>query len=98
VHRLSRELLRKRYRHRTSTKFRLGLIRQVQELFKWPSYYYMPCLKLEMLVDFIRKIKKKGQKNAYKARLKVFTAMKIRVVFSWVLTLCSDMVDTTSTA
>jgi hypothetical protein len=38
VHRLPREILRKRERHRTSTKFRLGVIRWVHELFKRPSY------------------------------------------------------------
>jgi hypothetical protein len=38
VHRLPREVLRKRDRHRTSTKLRLGIIRWVHELFKRPSY------------------------------------------------------------
>jgi len=37
VHRLPREVLRKRDRHRTSTKFRLGVVRRVHELFKRPS-------------------------------------------------------------
>jgi hypothetical protein len=37
VNRLSREVLRKRDRHRTSTKFRLGVIRWVHELSKRPS-------------------------------------------------------------
>jgi hypothetical protein len=39
VHRLPREILWKRDRHRTSTKFRLRVIRWVHELCKWPSYY-----------------------------------------------------------
>jgi hypothetical protein len=39
VHRLLREVLRKRDRHRTSTKFRLGVIRRVHEIFKRPSYF-----------------------------------------------------------
>jgi hypothetical protein len=34
-----REVLWKRDRHRTSTKFRLGVIRRVHELFKRPPYY-----------------------------------------------------------
>jgi hypothetical protein len=39
VHRLLREVLRREGdRHRTSTKFRLGVIRGVHELFKRPSY------------------------------------------------------------
>jgi hypothetical protein len=38
VHRLPREVLRKTDRHRTSTKFRLRVIRWVHELFKRPSY------------------------------------------------------------
>jgi hypothetical protein len=38
VHHLSREVLRKRDRHRTSTKFRLGVINWVHELCKRPSY------------------------------------------------------------
>jgi hypothetical protein len=38
VHRLRREVLRKRDRHRTSTNFRLGIIRWVYELCKRPSY------------------------------------------------------------
>jgi hypothetical protein len=37
VHRLPREVLRKRDRHRTSTKFRLGVKRWVHDLFKRPS-------------------------------------------------------------
>jgi hypothetical protein len=37
VHRLRREILRKRNLHRTSTKFRLGIISWVHELFKRPS-------------------------------------------------------------
>jgi hypothetical protein len=37
VHRLPKEVLRKRDRRRTSTKFRLGVIKWVHELFKWPS-------------------------------------------------------------
>jgi hypothetical protein len=37
VHRLPREVLRKRDRHRTSTKFRLGVIRRIHELCKLPS-------------------------------------------------------------
>jgi hypothetical protein len=36
VYRLPREVLRKRDRHRTSTKFRLGVIMWVHELFKRP--------------------------------------------------------------
>jgi hypothetical protein len=39
VPRLPREILRKRDRHRTSTKFRLGVIRWVHELRKRPSYF-----------------------------------------------------------
>jgi hypothetical protein len=35
---LPREVLRKRDRHRTSTEFRLGVIRRVHKLRKWPSY------------------------------------------------------------
>jgi hypothetical protein len=35
VHRLPREVLR----HHTSTKFRLGVIRRVHELFKRPSFF-----------------------------------------------------------
>jgi hypothetical protein len=38
VHRLQREELRKKDRHRPSTKFRLGVRKWVQELFKRPSY------------------------------------------------------------
>jgi hypothetical protein len=38
VHRLPREVLRKRDRHSTSTKFRFEIIRRVHELFKRPSY------------------------------------------------------------
>jgi hypothetical protein len=38
VHRLPREILQKRDSHRTSTKFRLGVIVRVHELFKRPSY------------------------------------------------------------
>jgi hypothetical protein len=38
VRRLPREVLRKRDRHRTSTKFLLGVIRWVHELCKRPSY------------------------------------------------------------
>jgi hypothetical protein len=41
VHRLPREILRKRDRHRTSTKFRLGVIRWVHELFKRHSYVHV---------------------------------------------------------
>jgi hypothetical protein len=37
MHRLPREVLRKRGRHRTSTKFLLGIIRRVHELCKRPS-------------------------------------------------------------
>jgi hypothetical protein len=40
VQRLPREVLRKRDRHRISTKFRLGVIRWVHELCKRPSYEY----------------------------------------------------------
>jgi len=39
VHRLPREVLRKRDRHRTSTKFRFRVISWVHELLKRPSYY-----------------------------------------------------------
>jgi hypothetical protein len=38
VHRLPREVLRKRDRHRTSKKFRLGVIRWVPRTFQIPSY------------------------------------------------------------
>jgi len=38
VHRLLREVFRKRDRHRTSTKLRLGVIKLVYELCKRPSY------------------------------------------------------------
>jgi hypothetical protein len=38
LHRLTREVLRKGDRHRTSTKFRLGVIIWVHELFKRPPY------------------------------------------------------------
>jgi hypothetical protein len=40
VHRLPREVLRKRDRHRTSTKIRLGVIRWVHELYERPSYNF----------------------------------------------------------
>jgi hypothetical protein len=40
MHHLPREVLGKRDRHRTSTKFRLGIIRWVHELFKRLSYFY----------------------------------------------------------
>jgi hypothetical protein len=40
VHRLPREVLRKSDRHRTCTKFRLGVIRWVHELCKRPSYFH----------------------------------------------------------
>jgi hypothetical protein len=40
VHLLPRKILRKRDRHRTSTKFRLGIIRRIHELFKRPSYIH----------------------------------------------------------
>jgi hypothetical protein len=43
MHRLPREVHRERDRHRTSTKFRLGVIRWVHELFlERPSYMYVP--------------------------------------------------------
>jgi hypothetical protein len=42
VLRLPREVLRRRDRHRTSTKFRLGVIRWVHELCKRPSYLKGP--------------------------------------------------------
>jgi hypothetical protein len=38
VHRLPREVLRRRDRHRTSIEFRLGVIWRIHELFKRPSY------------------------------------------------------------
>jgi hypothetical protein len=38
MHRLTRGVLRKRDRHRTSTKFRLGVISWIHELFKLSSY------------------------------------------------------------
>jgi hypothetical protein len=38
VHHLAREIIRKRDCHRTSTKFRLGVISWVHELFKRPLY------------------------------------------------------------
>jgi hypothetical protein len=38
VHRLLKEVLRKRDHHRTSTKFRLGVIRWVHEICKRPAY------------------------------------------------------------
>jgi hypothetical protein len=43
VHRSLREILRKRDRHRTSTKFRLGVIRWVHEICNGPrtSVYYL---------------------------------------------------------
>jgi hypothetical protein len=40
VHGLPKEVLRKRDRHRTSTKFRLVVRRWVHELFKRPSYFH----------------------------------------------------------
>jgi hypothetical protein len=48
VHRFQREVLRKRDLHHTSTKFRLGVIRWVHELFKQPSYtkYWKTCQQL----------------------------------------------------
>jgi hypothetical protein len=46
VHRLPREVLRKRDRHRTSTKFRLGVIRWAHKLFKRPSYVAINTLDL----------------------------------------------------
>jgi hypothetical protein len=42
VRRLPREVLRKRDRHLTSTKFRLGVIRWVHELCKRPSQFLTP--------------------------------------------------------
>jgi hypothetical protein len=38
VNRLPTEVLRKRDRHRTSTRFRFGIIMRVHELYKRPSY------------------------------------------------------------
>jgi hypothetical protein len=46
VHRLPREVLRKRDRHHTSTNFRLGVIRWVHELFKRPRIFANWFLKL----------------------------------------------------
>jgi hypothetical protein len=43
THSLPREVLRKRDRHRTSTKFRLGVIRWVHEICKRPS-----CITMEI--------------------------------------------------
>jgi hypothetical protein len=40
MHRLPREVLWKRDRHRTSTKFRFGVINWHHELFKCPSYIF----------------------------------------------------------
>jgi hypothetical protein len=38
VHRLTREALRRRDRHLTSTSFQVGVIKRVNELFKRPKY------------------------------------------------------------
>jgi hypothetical protein len=51
VYRLPREVLRKRERHRTFTKFRLGVIRRVHELFKRPSYTYTDMNFLRFILD-----------------------------------------------
>jgi hypothetical protein len=65
VHRLPREVLRKRYRHRTSTKFRLWVIRRVHELFRRPSYKrwgaenWQRILRMEILIWYA----KIGNKN-----------------------------------
>jgi hypothetical protein len=48
VHRLSKEVLRKRDRHRTSTKLRLGVIRRVYQLCKRPSYKSMRPARLSI--------------------------------------------------
>jgi hypothetical protein len=47
VHRLPREVLRKRDRHRTFTKFRLRVIRWVHELRKRSSYYFSGKVKVK---------------------------------------------------
>jgi hypothetical protein len=42
LYRLPREVLRKKKdRHRTSTMFRLGIIKLVHEIFKWSSYIFL---------------------------------------------------------
>jgi hypothetical protein len=46
VHRLPREVLRKRDRHCTSTKFRFGVMRRIHELCKRPLYMYVFILEV----------------------------------------------------
>jgi hypothetical protein len=58
VHRLPREVLRKRDRHRTSTEFRLGVIRRVHELCKRPSHIQNRCIQTQgtILYQIIKQI------------------------------------------
>jgi hypothetical protein len=60
VHRLPRDILRKRDRHRTSTKFRLGVIRWVHELCKRPTYKAPHCA---VLISGIKKWEGGGSPN-----------------------------------
>jgi hypothetical protein len=56
VHRLPRGALRKRDRHRTSTKFRLGIITWVHELSKQPSYMVIETKKHGVHSEIERKV------------------------------------------
>jgi hypothetical protein len=56
VHHLPREVLRKRDRHRTSTKFRLRVIRRVHELFKRPSYKFVEFIRHFLEQNFCGKV------------------------------------------
>jgi hypothetical protein len=62
---LAKQVLRKRDRHRTSTKFRLGVIRWVHELFKLPSVWI-----LELIFPSNRKERKSERNEVNKERKK----------------------------
>jgi hypothetical protein len=51
------EVLRKTDRHRTSTKFRLGIIMWVHEVFKWPSLIFILfCQKISLTISYRYKL------------------------------------------